>query len=94
VLFAPTPHDASHCRENHKARAAKNDHQLSPSSAQHASVWIVSHDRVRDRRNTAALCSPDTVIMLVPMPIELAAVIIWPDVSPFLPGMIVPNMLK
>jgi hypothetical protein len=66
--------------------------QLLPSSARHASVWIVSHDRVRDRRNTAALCSHDSVIML--MPTELAAVIIWPDVSPFPLGMIVPNILK
>src|SRR6186997_1246248 len=36
----------------------------------------------------------DTVIMLIPMLIVLAAVIIWPSVSLFLPRLIVPDMLK
>ena len=36
----------------------------------------------------------DTIIMLVPMLLVLAAVIIWPDVSLFLPRLIVPDMLK
>src|SRR6186713_3373747 len=36
----------------------------------------------------------DTVIMLVPMLLVLAALIIWPDVSLFLPRLIVPEMLK
>ena len=36
----------------------------------------------------------DTAIMLVPMLIVLAALIIWPDVSLFLPRLIVPEMLK
>ena len=36
----------------------------------------------------------DTMIMLVPMLLVLAAVIIWPDVSLFLPRLIVPDMLK
>jgi tripartite ATP-independent transporter DctM subunit len=36
----------------------------------------------------------DTIIMLVPMLIVLAAVIIWPSVSLFLPRLIVPDMLK
>ena len=36
----------------------------------------------------------DTLIMLVPMLIVLAAVIIWPSVSLFLPRLIVPDMLK
>ena len=36
----------------------------------------------------------DTIIMLVPMLVVLAAVIIWPDVSLFLPRLIVPDMLK
>src|SRR5690349_2645436 len=36
----------------------------------------------------------DTVIMLVPMLLVLAAVIVWPSVSLFLPRLIVPEMLK
>jgi TRAP-type C4-dicarboxylate transport system permease large subunit len=36
----------------------------------------------------------DTVIMLVPMMIVLAALIIWPEVCLFLPRLIVPQMLK
>jgi TRAP-type C4-dicarboxylate transport system permease large subunit len=36
----------------------------------------------------------DTAIMLVPMLIVLAALIVWPDVSLFLPRLIVPEMLK
>jgi hypothetical protein len=36
----------------------------------------------------------DTVIMLIPMLLVLAAVIIWPSVSLFLPRLIVPEMLK
>jgi len=36
----------------------------------------------------------DTAIMLVPMLLVLAAVIIWPEVSLFLPRLIVPEMLK
>jgi TRAP-type C4-dicarboxylate transport system permease large subunit len=36
----------------------------------------------------------DTVIMLVPMLLVLAALIIWPSVSLFLPRLIVPEMLK
>ena len=36
----------------------------------------------------------DTVTMLVPMLIVLAAVIVWPSVSLFLPRLIVPDMLK
>src|SRR2546430_865051 len=36
----------------------------------------------------------DTVIMLVPMLVVLAALIIWPSVSLFLPRLIVPDMLK
>jgi TRAP-type C4-dicarboxylate transport system permease large subunit len=35
----------------------------------------------------------DTVIMLVPM-LLLAALIVWPGVSLFLPRLIVPEMLK
>ena len=36
----------------------------------------------------------DTAIMLVPMLLVLAALIIWPEVSLFLPRLIVPEMLK
>ena len=36
----------------------------------------------------------DTAIMLVPMLLVLAALIVWPDVSLFLPRLIVPEMLK
>ena len=36
----------------------------------------------------------DTAIMLVPMLLVLAALIIWPSVSLFLPRLIVPEMLK
>jgi TRAP-type C4-dicarboxylate transport system permease large subunit len=36
----------------------------------------------------------DTAIMLVPMLLVLAAVIIWPEVSLFLPRLIMPEMLK
>src|SRR5258708_3664073 len=36
----------------------------------------------------------DTMIMLVPMLLVLAALIIWPSVSLFLPRLIVPDMLK
>src|SRR5436190_12212146 len=36
----------------------------------------------------------DTMIMLVPMLLVLAALIIWPSVSLFLPRLIVPEMLK
>jgi hypothetical protein len=36
----------------------------------------------------------DTVMMLVPMLLVLAALIIWPNVSLFLPRLIVPEMLK
>jgi tripartite ATP-independent transporter DctM subunit len=36
----------------------------------------------------------DTIIMLVPMLIVLAALIVWPEVSLFLPRLIVPEMLK
>src|SRR5215204_6577753 len=36
----------------------------------------------------------DTVIMLIPMLLVLAALIIWPSVSLFLPRLIVPEMLK
>ena len=36
----------------------------------------------------------DTVIMLIPMLLVLAALIIWPGVSLFLPRLIVPEMLK
>ena len=36
----------------------------------------------------------DTAIMLVPMLIVLAALIVWPEVSLFLPRLIVPQMLK
>ena len=36
----------------------------------------------------------DTVIMLIPMLLVLAAVIVWPSVSLFLPRLIVPEMLK
>ena len=36
----------------------------------------------------------DTVIMLIPMMLVLAALIVWPDVSLFLPRLIVPEMLK
>ena len=36
----------------------------------------------------------DTVIMLVPMMIVLAALIMWPEVCLFLPRLIVPQMLK
>jgi hypothetical protein len=36
----------------------------------------------------------DTVIMLIPMLLVLTALIIWPDVSLFLPRLIVPDMLK
>ena len=36
----------------------------------------------------------DTMIMLVPMLLVLAALIIWPNVSLFLPRLIVPDMLK
>src|SRR5215211_4177426 len=36
----------------------------------------------------------DTVIMLIPMLLVLAALIIWPEVSLFLPRLIVPEMLK
>ena len=36
----------------------------------------------------------DTMIMLVPMLLVLAAVIMWPQVSLFLPGLISPEFLK
>ena len=36
----------------------------------------------------------DTIIMLVPMLVVLAALIVWPSVSLFLPRLIVPEMLK
>jgi TRAP-type C4-dicarboxylate transport system permease large subunit len=36
----------------------------------------------------------DTAIMLIPMLLVLAALIIWPEVSLFLPRLIVPQMLK
>ena len=36
----------------------------------------------------------DTMIMLIPMLLVLAAVIIWPQVSLFLPGLISPEFLK
>jgi TRAP-type C4-dicarboxylate transport system permease large subunit len=36
----------------------------------------------------------DTAIMLVPMLLVLAALIVWPEVSLFLPRLIVPQMLK
>ena len=36
----------------------------------------------------------DTVIMLVPMLLVLAALVVWPEVSLFLPRLIVPEMLK
>ena len=36
----------------------------------------------------------DTIIMLIPMLLVLAAVIVWPSVSLFLPRLIVPEMLK
>ena len=36
----------------------------------------------------------DTLIMLVPMLLVLAALIVWPSVSLFLPRLIVPEMLK
>jgi len=36
----------------------------------------------------------DTLIMLIPMLLVLAALIIWPNVSLFLPRLIVPEMLK
>jgi tripartite ATP-independent transporter DctM subunit len=36
----------------------------------------------------------DTAIMLVPMLLVLAALIVWPEVSLFLPRLIVPEMLK
>jgi len=36
----------------------------------------------------------DTVIMLIPMLVVLAALIVWPEVSLFLPRLIVPEMLK
>jgi TRAP-type uncharacterized transport system fused permease subunit len=36
----------------------------------------------------------DTAIMLVPMLVVLAALIVWPEVSLFLPRLIVPEMLK
>ncbi|MEQ1882230.1 MAG: hypothetical protein ABL878_14815, partial [Burkholderiales bacterium] len=36
----------------------------------------------------------DTVIMLVPMLLVLIAVIIWPQIPLFLPGLISPDFLK
>ena len=36
----------------------------------------------------------DTAIMLIPMLLVLAALIIWPEVSLFLPRLIVPEMLR
>ncbi|MBV1694966.1 MAG: TRAP transporter large permease [Hyphomicrobiales bacterium] len=36
----------------------------------------------------------DTLIMLVPMMVVLAALVVWPDLCLFLPKMLVPNMLK
>jgi len=36
----------------------------------------------------------DTMIMLVPMLLVLAALIVWPDVSLFLPRLIVPHMMR
>ena len=36
----------------------------------------------------------DTMIMLVPMLIVLAALIVWPNVSLFLPRLIVPHMMR
>jgi TRAP-type C4-dicarboxylate transport system permease large subunit len=36
----------------------------------------------------------DTVIMLIPMMLVLAALVIWPEVCLFLPRLIVPQMLK
>jgi TRAP-type C4-dicarboxylate transport system permease large subunit len=36
----------------------------------------------------------DTLIMLVPMMVVLAAMIIWPDIALFLPRLIAPELLK
>jgi TRAP-type C4-dicarboxylate transport system permease large subunit len=36
----------------------------------------------------------DTAIMLIPMLVVLAALIVWPEVSLFLPRLLVPQMLK
>jgi len=36
----------------------------------------------------------DTMIMLVPMIVVLAAMIVWPDIALFLPRLIAPELLK
>jgi TRAP-type C4-dicarboxylate transport system permease large subunit len=36
----------------------------------------------------------DTMIMLVPMLVVLAAMIVWPDIALFLPRLIAPELLK
>ena len=36
----------------------------------------------------------DTMIMLVPMIVVLAAMIVWPDIALFLPRLIAPDLLK
>src|SRR5207247_8855766 len=36
----------------------------------------------------------DTMIMLVPMLVVLAAMIVWPEIALFLPRLIAPNLLK
>jgi TRAP-type C4-dicarboxylate transport system permease large subunit len=36
----------------------------------------------------------DTLIMLVPMILVLAAMIVWPEIPLFLPRLLVPEMLK
>jgi tripartite ATP-independent transporter DctM subunit len=36
----------------------------------------------------------DTMIMLVPMMVVLAAMIVWPDIALFLPKLIAPNLMK
>jgi TRAP-type C4-dicarboxylate transport system permease large subunit len=36
----------------------------------------------------------DTLIMLVPMVVVLAALIVWPDIALFLPRLVAPELLK
>ena len=36
----------------------------------------------------------DTIIMLFPMIVVLAAMIVWPDIALFLPRLIAPDLLK
>jgi hypothetical protein len=52
---------------------------------------------LRRRARLAKALNPvgkDTMIMQVPMPLMLAAIIVWPEIPLFLPKLIAPELLK